>query len=194
VGGELSAEMLEVQYDAATRQYDAPLQLKANNGLFLLDDLGRQKVHPDALLNRWIVPMEEHKDYHNLGSGQHFVVPFDEVLIFSTNLRPLDLADEAFLRRIGYKIHFDNISVEQYQRIWKNACDEKSIQFDAELIDYLINDLHGGTSTPLKPCHPRDLLGIAMDRVRYRNQPRALTRDLLDFAWESYFVSVNSAA
>ena len=194
VGGELTAELLEVQYDPATREYEAPLQLKANNGLFLLDDLGRQKVHPDVILNRWIVPMEEHRDYHSLGAGQHFVVPFDEVLIFSTNLRPLDLADEAFLRRIGYKIHFGHLSEDMYRRIWRDACIEQSIQYVPELIDYLIGELHGKAGTPLKPCHPRDLLGIAMDRVRYRNQPRVLTRELLDFAWESYFVSVSSAA
>jgi len=194
VGGELTDELLEVQYDPATREYEAPLQLKANNGLFLLDDLGRQKVHPDVILNRWIVPMEEHKDYHSLGAGQHFVVPFDEVLIFSTNLQPLDLADEAFLRRIGYKIYFGHLTEDMYKRIWRDACAEQSIQYEPELIDYLIGELHGKAETPLKPCHPRDLLGIAMDRVRYRNQPRALTRALLDFAWDSYFVSVSSAA
>jgi predicted ATPase with chaperone activity len=194
VGGELTSELLEVQYDPATREYEAPLQLKANNGLFLLDDLGRQKVHPDVILNRWIVPMEEHRDYHSLGAGQHFVVPFDEVLIFSTNLRPLDLADEAFLRRIGYKIHFEHLNEDMYRRIWRDACAEQSIQYEPEMIDYLIGELHGRTETPLKPCHPRDLLGIAMDRVRYRNQPRALTCALLNFAWESYFVSVSSAA
>ena len=194
VGGELTSELLEVQYDPATREYEAPLQLKANNGLFLLDDLGRQKVHPDVILNRWIVPMEEHKDYHSLGAGQHFVVPFDEVLIFSTNLRPLDLADEAFLRRIGYKIHFGTLTEEQYRQIWRDACDENSIQYEPELINYLINDLHGKTDTPLKPCHPRDLLGIALDRIRYRNQPYALTQRLLNFAWDSYFVEVSSAA
>jgi SpoVK/Ycf46/Vps4 family AAA+-type ATPase len=194
VGGELTEELLEVQYDPATREYEAPLQLKANNGLFLLDDLGRQKVHPDVILNRWIVPMEEHRDYHSLGAGQHFVVPFDEVLIFSTNLRPLDLADEAFLRRIGYKIHFRHLTEDMYRRIWRNVCAEQSIQYEPDLIDYLIGELHGKTATPLKPCHPRDLLGIALDRVRYRNQPRALSRELLDFAWESYFVSVSGAA
>lgn len=194
VGGELTDELLEVQYDPATRQYEAPLQLKANNGLFLLDDLGRQKVHPDVILNRWIVPMEEHKDYHSLGAGQHFVVPFDEVLIFSTNLRPLDLADDAFLRRIGYKINFGHLTEDQYKRIWRDACVEQSIQYEPELIDYLIGNLHGPAETPLLPCHPRDLLGIALDRIRYKNQPRVLTSELLDFAWESYFVSVNSAA
>lgn len=194
VGGELTSELLEVQYDPATRQYEAPLQLKANNGLFLLDDLGRQKVHPDVILNRWIVPMEEHKDYHSLGAGQHFVVPFDEVLIFSTNLRPLDLADEAFLRRIGYKIHFDHLNEDQYKTIWRDACTEQSVQYEPELIDYLITKLHRPTNVPLKPCHPRDLLGIAMDRVRYKGKPRALTHELLDFAWASYFVSVNNAA
>jgi predicted ATPase with chaperone activity len=194
VGGELTDELLEVQYDSATRQYEAPLQLKANNGLFLLDDLGRQKVHPDIILNRWIVPMEEHKDYHSLGAGQHFVVPFDEVLIFSTNLRPLDLADEAFLRRIGYKIHFDHLTEDMYREIWRDACAEQSIHYQPEMIDYLVSDLHGKTETPFKPCHPRDLLGIAMDRMRYKNKPSVLTEELLDFAWESYFVSVSSAA
>jgi SpoVK/Ycf46/Vps4 family AAA+-type ATPase len=194
VGGELTSELLEVQYDPATRQYEAPLQLKANNGLFILDDLGRQKVHPDVILNRWIVPMEEHKDYHSLGAGQHFVVPFDEVLIFSTNLRPLDLADEAFLRRIGYKIYFGHLTEAQYKQIWRDACAENSIQYEPELINYLINDLHGSTETPMKPCHPRDLLGIALDRVRYRNKPRVLTRELLHFAWDSYFVAVSNAA
>ena len=194
VGGELTAELLEVQYDAANRQYEAPLQLKANNGLFLLDDLGRQKVHPDVILNRWIVPMEEHKDYHSLGAGQHFVVPFDEVLIFSTNLRPLDLADEAFLRRIGYKIEFGHLTEEQYRKIWRDACVEQTIQYMPEVIDYLIGNLHEPAGTPLLPCHPRDLLGIALDRIRYKNQPRVLTPELLDFAWDSYFVSVNSAA
>ena len=194
VGGELTDELLEVQFDPATRQYEAPLQMKANNGLFLLDDLGRQKVHPDVILNRWIVPMEVSRDNHSLGAGQHFVVPFDEVLIFSTNLRPLDLADEAFLRRIGYKIHFDHLTESQYREIWKDACEEQSVDYDETMIDYLVSNLHQETETPMKPCHPRDLLGIALDRVRYKQKPRALTHELLDFAWESYFVSVTNAA
>ena len=115
-------------------------------------------------------------------------------MIFSTNLRPLDLADEAFLRRIGYKIRFGHLNESQYRQIWRDACAEQSIQLDPEMVDYLINSLHGPTKTPLLPCHPRDLLGIALDRIRYRNQPRVLTSELLDFAWESYFVSVNGAA
>jgi len=121
-------------------------------------------------------------------------VPFDEVLIFSTNLKPLDLADEAFLRRIGYKIHFDHLTVDQYKAIWRDVCSEQSVEYEPELMDYLISRRHKALNVPLLPCHPRDLLGIALDRVRYRNQPRILTRDLLDFAWESYFVTVNSAA
>ncbi len=138
--------------------------------------------------------MEEHKDYHSIGSGQHFVVPFDEVLIFSTNLKPLDLADEAFLRRIGYKIHFDHLAEDQYRTIWRDACNEQNVPYSPELMDYLIEDLHSATQTPLKPCHPRDLLGIAVDRIRYKNEPRALSRELLDFAWQSYFVAVQGAA
>lgn len=104
-GGELTLDLLDVRFEPTTRQYEAPLQLKANNGMFVIDDLGRQKASPDALLNRWIVPMNERRDFHALGSGRHFVTPFDVVLVFSSNLHPLDLADEAFLRRIGHKIH-----------------------------------------------------------------------------------------
>ncbi len=193
VGGELTDDLLEVQYDSATRQYEAPLQLKANNGLFILDDLGRQKVSPQVILNRWIVPMEERKDYHSLGAGQHFTVPFDEVLIFSTNMHPLDLADEAFLRRIGYKIHFRHITPDQYRIIWRGACEEQSVPFDPALVDYLIQQYHQPSEVALLPCHPRDLLGIALDRAEYQNLPMQVTRELLDFAWHSYFVSMEVA-
>ena len=113
-GGELNADMLEISYDAATRQYRAPLQVKANGGMFIVDDLGRQRIEPAILLNRWIVPMEEGKDHFSLASGQHFSVPFDVVLVFSTNLQPDELVDEAFLRRIGYKIRFESLTAEQY--------------------------------------------------------------------------------
>ena len=106
--------MLEISYDAATRQYRAPLQVKANGGMFIVDDLGRQRIEPTILLNRWIVPMEEGKDHFSLASGQHFSVPFDVVLVFSTNLQPDELVDEAFLRRIGYKIRFEALTAEQY--------------------------------------------------------------------------------
>jgi SpoVK/Ycf46/Vps4 family AAA+-type ATPase len=192
-GGELTTDMLEVQYDSAAREYRAPLQLKANNGMFVIDDMGRQKVAPEAIFNRWIVPMEEKKDYLSLGSGRHFSVPFDVVLIFSTNMHPLDLADEAFLRRIGYKIGFDYLTRDQYRQIWKDACREYGIVFDPETLEFVLTELHEKESVRLLPCHPRDLLGIAVDLATYLDEPRRLTKQQLRWAWSNYFVSLKNA-
>ena len=154
-GGELTIDMLDVRYDASTRQYEAPLQLKANNGMFVIDDLGRQRVAPDALLNRWIVPMNEHRDYHSLGSGRHFVAPFDVVLVFSSNMHPLELTDEAFLRRIGHKIYCGYVSREGYEQIWESVCDERDVAFDPEIVRFVIEELHARSDVPLLPCHPQ---------------------------------------
>ncbi|MFZ9060605.1 MAG: AAA family ATPase [Steroidobacteraceae bacterium] len=190
-GGELGPEMLEVQYDPATRQYRAPLQLKATNGVFILDDLGRQRVAPEVVLNRWIVPMEERKDYLSLATGQHFCVLFDVVLIFSTNLDPLQLADEAFLRRIGYKLRFDPLQPKQYQAIWEQVCAQHGVAHDPSLSDYLINEFHARYQVPLLPCHPRDLIGIALDRVTFLGEHLALSKESLEWAWENYFVRLD---
>jgi hypothetical protein len=191
VGGELTIDMLEVHFDAAKREYRAPLQLKANNGMLMIDDMGRQKVEPAAIFNRWIVPMEEKKDYLSLGAGRHFSVPFDLVLIFSTNMHPLDLADEAFLRRIGYKIEFDYLSKDQYRRIWRDVCADYGVLFDPEVLEFVLTELHERESVGLLPCHPRDLLGIAVDRVTYLGEPRRVTTNELRWAWRNYFVSLN---
>lgn len=189
-GGELTIDMLEVQYDASTRSYRAPLQLKANNGLFMIDDMGRQKAPPEAIFNRWIVPMEEKSDYLSLGSGRHFTVPFDVVLIFSTNMHPLDLADEAFLRRIGYKVEFNYLTKDQYREIWKDVCREYGVVFDADILEFVLTELHEKESVKLLPCHPRDLLGMAVDLVTYLDEPRRLNKAQLRWAWNSYFVSL----
>ena len=191
-GGELTIDMLEVQHDPTTKEYRAPLQLKANNGLFMIDDMGRQKSPPEAIFNRWIVPMEEKKDYLSLGGGRHFSVPFNVVLLFSTNMHPLDLADEAFLRRIGYKIGFDYLTRDQYQRIWKDTCREKGVIFEQETLDFVLDELHEKESVRLLPCHPRDLLGIAVDLTEYLGSPRRLTKQQLRWAWKNYFVSYES--
>lgn len=194
VGGELTADMLEVQFDELTREIRAPLQLKANNGLFLIDDMGRQKVPPETIFNRWIVPMEEKLDYLSLGGGRHFSVPFDVVLIFSTNLHPLDLADEAFLRRIGYKIGFDYLTREEYQAIWQEACREYGILYDADALEFVLTELHEKQAVRLLPCHPRDLLGIARDLTTYLDLPRRVTKEQLQWAWKNYFVSYSNEA
>jgi len=187
-GGELTLDMLELSYDANSKQYQAPLQLKANNGVFMIDDLGRQRVAPVDLLNRWIVPMENRLDYLYLGTGHHFPVPFDVVQIFSTNMNPLELADEAFLRRIGHKIRFDTLNQQEFEAIWRQVCDERGIEFNREILDYLFKEFYQERSTPMLPCHPRDLIGLALDMVRYRDGKAELTPDSIRSAWESYFV------
>lgn len=186
-GGELTLDMLDLHYEASTRLYRAPLQLRANNGLLLLDDLGRQRVTPAALFNRWIIPLEDRVDHLSLKGGQHFTVPFDLVLIFSTNLDPLKLADEAFLRRIGYKIAFEPSTPEQYRAIFRQECDKNDVRCEPELVDFLIDELHTHHQTPLLPCHPRDLLGLALDHNRYLGR-EALDEHALRWAWDNYFV------
>jgi len=193
-GGELTSEMLEISYEPSTRLYEAPLQLKANNGMFIIDDMGRQKVSPAALFNRWIVPMEEKRDYLTLGSGRHFTVPFDVVLIFSTNIHPLELAEEAFLRRIGYKIEFGPLTVEQYEHIWREACTAYEVEYEPDILKFLINELHSKNHVPLLPCHPRDLLGMAVDRAVYEEDTRNVGVDHLRWAWDNYFVSVDEGS
>jgi hypothetical protein len=186
-GGELSADMLEIQHDSSTRTHSAPIQLKANNGFLLIDDLGRQRIQPTQLFNRWIVPMDSRQDSLATARGQHFEVPFDLVLVFSTNLRPEDIADEAFLRRLGYKIEFTPIQPSQYRQIWRGMCAERSIAFNPRLVDYAIDVLHRKSQVPLLPCHPRDLLGIALDRIAYL-QTVELDETSLRWAWDCYFL------
>ena len=187
-GGELTLDMLELSYDADTKQYQAPLQLKANNGVFMIDDLGRQRVAPVDLLNRWIVPMENRRDYMYLGSGLHFPVPFEVILIFSTNMNPLELADEAFLRRIGHKIRFDTLNQQEFEAIWRQVCDERGIEFNWEILNYLFKEHYQEELVPMLPCHPRDLIGLALDMVRYRDEKAELTPETIRSAWDSYFV------
>ncbi|MBT8079043.1 MAG: AAA family ATPase [Gammaproteobacteria bacterium] len=189
-GGELTGDMLEIRYDHAARIYEAPLQLKANNGLFIIDDMGRQRITPAELFNRWIVPLEEKRDYLDLGSGKHFSTPFDVVLIFSTNIHPLELADEAFLRRIGYKIEFKPLTPDAYTEIWNQSCRENRVLCEPSVLDYVINDLHAVNNVPLLPCHPRDLIGMAMDYATYSGDPQQIRETHLNWAWHNYFVSV----
>jgi DNA-binding MarR family transcriptional regulator len=189
-GGELTADMLEVVYEPSAKLYEAPLQLKANNGIFIIDDLGRQKIEPMTLFNRWIVPLEEKKDFLSLTSGRHFSVPFDVVMIFSTNIHPLELADEAFLRRIGYKIQFTPLRVEHYEHIWRDTCIDFEVDYDPEVLDFVLNDLHAKDDVDLLPCHPRDLIGMAVDRALFSDSERSLCVDHLRWAWTNYFVSL----
>ena len=186
-GGELSADMLELQFDPATKTYSAPVQLKANNGFLLIDDLGRQRIEPTVLFNRWIVPMDSRQDSLMTNRGHHFEVPFDLVLVFSTNLRPEEIADPAFLRRLGYKIELTPIHPEDYKQIWQRVCTERDVGYVGGLADYVIEQLHRRRRVPLLPCHPRDLLGMALDRTTYLGRNR-LDTDSLRWAWDNYFL------
>ena len=189
-GGELIPDMLEVQLDPATRQYRAPLQLKATNGMLIIDDLGRQRVPPRLVLNRWIVPMEEGRDYLALPTGQHFTALFDLILVFSTNLRPAELADEAFLRRIGYKIQFEALTPERYHEIWKQVCDQHGIAYDPAVCQGVIERLHRPANVPLLPCHPQDLIDMALDHSAYLGVGDELKPDTIEWAWKNYFVEL----
>ncbi|MBM0106082.1 hypothetical protein JM946_15215 [Steroidobacter sp. S1-65] len=188
-GGELTTDMLEVQFDPATRQYRAPLQVKANGGMLILDDLGRQRVAPNIVLNRWILPMEEGIDYLSMNTGQHFRTPFDVILVFSTNLRPSDLVDDAFLRRIGYKIGFHPLDAKQFHLVWQRVCETHGVHYDPALCQHMIDALYTPTGTPLLPCHPRDLIGMALDRNVYLDMRDRLTAEALHWAWDNYFVT-----
>jgi hypothetical protein len=188
-GGELTPDMLEVRFDPATRRYQAPVQLKATNGMLILDDLGRQRVPPHVVLNRWIVPMEEGTDHLQLNSGQHFSILFDLVLVFSTNLAPEELADDAFLRRIGYKIRLTSLTHDQYHDIWKQVCELHAVDYDPAVCQTVIDELHGPTGTPLMPCHPRDLIDMALDHAAYLGEADELRAESLHWAWQNYFVT-----
>ncbi len=187
-GGELSAEMLEVQFDSATRRYRAPLQLKATNGMFIIDDMGRQRVAPQVVLNRWIVPMEQGIDYLTLPTGQHFAALLDLILVFSTNLRPDELADDAFLRRIGYKIHFEPLTPDRYHKIWAQVCAEHGVDYEPAVCQGVIEGLHQRSKVPLLACHPRDLIDMALDHAAYVRGAGELRPEAVQWAWDTYFV------
>ncbi|TLU61509.1 AAA family ATPase [Thalassotalea litorea] len=188
-GGELTLSMLEVQFDNASRCYLPPIQLKANNGILFLDDLGRQRVTPKELFNRWILPLEERRDFLALQNGQHFEIPFELLLLFSTNLTPQELIDDAFLRRLGYKIQFQPLSQKLYEQIWFMECERFELECDSDCFVYLINSLHKTREKPYLACYPRDILSIVRDQVLFKNLPNRVTKDLINFAWHSYFVA-----
>ncbi|OIN06626.1 AAA family ATPase [Oceanisphaera psychrotolerans] len=189
VGGELKLNMLEVHFDRQSRQYSAPLQMKANNGVFLIDDLGRQSFSADELFNRWIVPMEERKDFLSLPNGLHFDIPFEQILVFSTNLDPATIADEAFLRRLGYKIELRSMSEDLYKKIWMMNLDKYQLIASDQLFHFMVNELHENSAKPLIACYPRDILGIARDIMHFNGQAgEPLNETVLKKAWSMYCV------
>jgi hypothetical protein len=193
VGGELTLDMLDLTFNPLSKFYEAPIQLKANGGVFLVDDFGRQRMRPQDLLNRWIVPLESRVDYLTLHTGKKIQVPFDVLTVFATNLPPASLADEAFLRRIAYKIPIEDPSVEQFTRIFEMNCKRHQIPFHKVMVAYLQRRHYRPAGRSLRACHPRDLLDQVIALCRYRGITPTITRELLDRACASYFVAADSA-
>ena len=191
VGGELIMEQLELIFDPIAKVYEAPYQLKANGGLFLIDDFGRQKCRPQDLLNRWIVPLEKKVDYLALQTGKKLQVPFDVLIVFSTNLAPKDLVDDAFLRRIRHKIEVPNPSPDEYREIFKLVCRTKKIPYSDDGLRYLIQEHYLKIRRDLRACHPRDLCDQILDEAKYRGITPSMTKELIDRACEAYFVKLS---
>ncbi|MFH1596066.1 MAG: ATPase [Pseudomonadota bacterium] len=187
-GGEMTEEALELKFNPITKFYEAPHQMRANNGIFIIDDFGRQKVSPRQLLNRWMYPLETRQDFCCLHTGQQFGIPFDQLIIFSTNLNPYSLADEAFLRRIRHKIFVGYVSPEQYLEIFRRVCVEHNIPFDPEIIRDMMARYYVIAARPLCACHPRDLIENLLDRARFMGQSPRLTSQELDYVCQTYFV------
>ncbi|NDJ77041.1 MAG: ATP-binding protein [Chloroflexi bacterium] len=190
VGGELTLETLDLVYDPANKYYEAPFQMKANGGMFLIDDFGRQQVRPRDLLNRWIVPLENRVDFLTLSTGRKIEIPFNVLIVFSTNMPPADLVDEAFLRRIPHKIEVGDPDYDQFRVIFEAVCQAKRVPFDKQGLAYLLQEWYIKDNRNLRAVHPRDIIEQIIDISRYQNQPPAMTKELLDRAAKAYFVDL----
>jgi hypothetical protein len=190
VGGELTMDNLELSLNRTTGISEAPVQLKSNCGTLVIDDFGRQRMRTDELLNRWIVPLEKRYDFLNLASGKKVQVPFDQLIVFSTNLEPRELVDEAFLRRIPYKIEVVDPTENEFRELFMRLCPAMGIPYRAEALDYLIDTHYKKVGRQFRCCHPRDLLLQVRNYCQYRHEPIELTYDNLDFAIVTYFAAV----
>ena len=192
-GGELTLDMLDLRYNSTSKIYEAPFQLKANNGIYLIDDFGRQRATPAEVLNRWIVPMERRVDYLSFMSGGKMTVPFDTFLVFSTNLKPSDLGDEAFLRRIHYKMLLRGPAKSEFVRIFQNVCGANRLPCQTAVLDNFIAKYYEQTGKAFRRCHPRDVITHALNLIHFENLPTELTANVLERAFESCFVQDEEA-
>jgi len=186
-GGELSLSILDLDFDESCRFYQAPPQLKANNGLLIIDDLGRQLTAAKEIMNCWIVPLDRHVDYLALHSGKKLMLPFDLIVVFSTNMPPSELADEAFLRRLGYKIYVGSITEAEYREIARQVCKEIGIPYSGTGINYLLFELHYKKGKPLLACIPHDILRQVKDHAVYEGVSPQMSEALIDWAWNNYY-------
>jgi hypothetical protein len=187
VGGELTMDNLEVTLNTATGISEAPMQLKSNCGILVIDDFGRQKISTDQLLNRWIVPLEKRYDYLNLASGKKIQVPFDQLIIFSTNLQPKDLCDDAFLRRIPYKIEVVDPTEQEFRDLLKLMAEKLGFAFNQAAADHLVEKHYKAINRPFRCCQPRDLLLQVKNYCYFHGKEAEMTPESMDFAVENYF-------
>jgi len=190
VGGELTLEGLDLVFDDVNKFYEAPFQVKANGGILLIDDFGRQLVRPRDLLNRWIVPLENRIDYLTLHNGRKVEIPFDVLVVFSTNLPPKDLVDEAFLRRLRHKIEVSDPTYEIYRDIFKDVASAKGVFYDDAGLAYLLQEWYIRRGRKLRSSHPRDLCDQILDIARYLNIDPKMTPEMIDRAARAYFVEI----
>jgi predicted ATPase with chaperone activity len=188
-GGELTLNMLDLMYIESAKIYDAPYQLKANNGMYLIDDFGRQQITPAELLNRWIYPLDRGVDYLTFHTGNKIEVPFECFLIFSSNLNPSDLGDEAFLRRLEYKMYMRNPNEEEFAAIFYDYCRMMKIECPMGLLTEVIFDQYKKVGRKFRRCHPRDVISVAIDLIRFEKLPFVLNKELLYRAFDLKFVT-----
>lgn len=189
-GGELTLHGLDLVFDDVNKFYEAPFQVKANGGILLIDDFGRQMVRPRDLLNRWIVPLENRIDYLTLHTGRKVEVPFNVLVVFSTNLPPKDLVDEAFLRRLRHKIEIGDPSYEEYREIFKRVAQGKGVQYDDQGLGYLLQEWYVKRGRKLRASHPRDICDQIIDIANFMSLEPSMTSDLIKRAAEAYFVEI----
>ncbi|MBK7448058.1 MAG: ATP-binding protein [Anaerolineales bacterium] len=190
VGGELTLEGLDLVFDDTTKFYEAPFQVKANGGILLIDDFGRQQVRPRDLLNRWIVPLENRVDFLRLHTGRKVEVPFDVLIVFSTNLPPKDLVDEAFLRRLRHKIEIGDPSFEEYREIFKRVAQDKRVEYNDQGLAYLLQEWYIKRNRKLRAAHPRDRCDQILDIASYMSVTPTMSREMIDRAAKAYFVDI----
>jgi hypothetical protein len=186
VGGELTIGTMDLIYSQTTRFYEAPFQMKANNGTLVIDDFGRQRVDPYDLLNRWIIPLEGHIDYLTLHTGKKIKVPFENLLIFATNLEPEQIVDEAFLRRMGYRLRVDRPDREMYRQVFQRCVESRFLDCDSKLLDILL-EFYERNQRKMSCCEPRDLVERCIDICHFENRQVEITPELLALAWANYF-------
>ena len=190
VGGELTLDGLDLVFDDVNKFYEAPFQVKANGGILLIDDFGRQLVRPRDLLNRWIVPLENRIDYLTLHTGRKIEIPFDVLVVFSTNLPPRDLVDEAFLRRLRHKIEIGDPSYEDYRKIFMGVAQAKGVKYDDQGLAYLLQEFYIKRNRKLRASHPRDICDQIIDIASFMSLEPVMSRDLIDRAATAYFVNI----